>query len=242
MKGGSTMILLANRTNFDQDWAQEAVSQMLGPAVNVALMPLSQDEGWASDARLFRERFASGSEYRDDLLRPFRAYGIPPSQVHWLDYHDVTRAGMEAVLARCDVLCLVGDDPEACMHRIEDLDLKETLSSWTKNLIGISAGAEILMPSFFPLLTDSCLPQEGLGLVAGLDLDTHYEENAAHLKAVIRRLEDNVRPQIILPEKGAVLLDGSRMDLLGEAFAAGPQDLDEIYNLYEALREREDWS
>lgn len=39
-----------------------------------------------------------------------------------------------------------------------------------------------------------------------------------------------------------MLLDGSRMDLLGEAFAAGPQDLDEIYNLYEALREREDWS
>ena len=226
------MFLLANKTNLDQSWAQDSVGELLYPGMKVGILPLSEDEGWASDAMAYRDRFSSDTEYLEDLRRPFHAYGIPSSALTMLDFHD----GLIGGVSDFDALCLIGDDPDACMNAIFDQGLEEIVRNYQGLVIGISAGAEILCDSFFPLLEEESYEfHTGLDLFHGVDIMTHYEEDAWHLGAIIRRLEDAGRPQIILPENGAVILDGDHFDLLGDAFVADVPDLNEIYSLYQSM-------
>lgn len=225
------MFLLANKTNFDQSWAQDSVGELLYPGRKVGILPLSEDEGWAMDAAAYQDRFLSDNEYRQDLERPFHAYGIPSSSLRMLDYHDGFLAS-----SGLDVLCLIGSDPDACMNAILDQGLEDAVRHFQGLLIGISAGAEILSDSFFPLMEEESYDlHSGLDLFHGFDIMTHYEEDAWHLGAIIRRLEDAGRPQLILPEHGAVILDGDHFDLLGDAFVANVEDLNEIYSLYQSM-------
>lgn len=231
-------VLLVNKTNYDQDWAAETLIDVIRPDMRALIMPLSYDEGWSSDAGLFQDVFARGSDYHYDLERPLRSYGIPEKNIRWIDFHRDDPSVIREQIAKADILCLVGSDPMECMERIEDLGLKDALVHYRGILIAVSAASKILQDMYYATMDESedFHYEEGLGILSDVDLDIHYFEDRYHLAGIIHSLEERGVPQIILPDTGGVLIDSGHVNLLGNAFVADVKDLDEVYELYNEVR------
>ncbi|MBE6121549.1 MAG: hypothetical protein IJ130_14970 [Solobacterium sp.] len=233
--------ILLNSTNFDQPWAAETLVQILKPHMRTVILPLSYDYGWASDADDWRLRYDDDSAYSYDLLRPLRSYGISGEDISVLDYYSDDPEEMERRILRSDLLVLVGEDPDACMERLDDLCLTGTIRSYNGIVMGLSAGSKIQQEAYFKTIDEDMefSYRQGLGLLHGFDLDTHYVQDVFHLTGLIRSIETQNLPVAVLPEKGGMLVGGNEFVLMGEAFIAGVNDLDELYSLYEAERDRE---
>ena len=232
-------ILLVNKTNYDQDWAAESLIDVIRPDMHALILPLAYDQGYSSDADIYRERFSQGSAYRYDLERPLRSYGIPQENISFLDYYKDSGNVMRDKIRKSEIVCLVGNDPMECMQRIEDLDLESTLKNYDGVLIAVSAAAKILQDLYYDTLDEDKYfhYEQGLGILSGVDLDIHYMEDKFHLEGIIHSLQERAVPQIIMPEIGGALIDRGNINLLGNAFLADGKDLDEVYSLYEEVKE-----
>lgn len=235
------MNILLNSTNFDQAWAAETLIHVLHPHMKTVILPLSYDYGWASDADDWRQRYDDGSDYSYDLMRPLRSYGITADDISLLDYYADDPEDMESRILHCELLILVGEDPDACMERLDDLCLISAIRSFSGIVMGLSAGAKIQQEAYFRTIDDDMefSYRQGLGLLHGFDIDTHYAQDCFHLLGLIRSLETQNLPVAVLPEKGGLLVSGSEFVLMGEAFIARINDLDDLYLLYEAERDRQ---
>ena len=221
--------LVVNKTNFDQPWAAEFLSQLFSSDMHVMILPLGHDEGWASDAGAWKERFDEVSAYHYDLERPFRSYGM--KSFRWIDYHDVSSAEVKSALAESELCVLVGTDPAACMERIEELDIRDALSSYHGILVLLSEAAHILEASFETSDDVTRDMHEGLGILPFVKFHMHYAETEEELRHMIRLLEADEKPVLVLSDQSGVYFEGRSFELLGDAFIAEDSDLDELYAL-----------
>ncbi len=219
-------ILVANQTNYDQDWAASSLIQILRRGEKAVILPLEYDEGWAVDAMEFQERFASGSDFHYDVERPLRAYGI--RDIQWMDFHGALKSES---CSDADILCIVGTDPDQCMERIHDLGLEDMLSSFHGLLILLSESAHILEQEYESESGYDRLMMEGLGILSGVHFLMHYDESEEQIRKMIRMLETDGKPLFVLSKKSGVLIADGHIDLLGDAFIAEENDLDELYSL-----------
>jgi NAD(P)H-dependent FMN reductase len=229
--------ILLNETNFDQDWAAETLQTVIRPEMNVLMMPLSYNQGWSSDAQDWADRYDSESSYHYDLARPFKNYGIKERQIHWLNYYEEEPEEIERKINLSDILFLVGEDPNASMDTLEDLALSGIIRRYRGIVMGASAGAKIQLSEYYRTLDDDMQFEyrQGLGLLSGFDIDTHYEEDPFHLTGIIRSIESKDHQVIVMPKKGGALISDGHIDLLGEAFIAGRNDLDDLYSMMQSF-------
>ncbi|NCB33693.1 MAG: hypothetical protein EOM64_07405 [Erysipelotrichia bacterium] len=225
--------ILLNETNFDRDWAAEALACIIRPEMRVLMMPLSDNHGWASDALAWQDGFESDGDYHYDLTRPFRSYGLMENHISWLNYYDDDFDGITEKIQKSDILFLVGDDPDACMNTLEDLALINTLRCYHGIVMGADAGAKIQFDEYYPSLDDEMRFEyhKGLGLLSGFDIETQYEEDPFHIAGIIRAIESKDHPVIVMPRKGGVMISEGNMNLLGDSFTADRNDLDDLYRI-----------
>lgn len=221
--------LIVNKTNFDQPWAAEILSTVFTKDMKVLVMPLGDNEGWASDAGEWNHRFEEDSDYHYDLERPFRSYGI--HHFAWFDYYQEDEASAAKRIQDSDVLVLVGTDPAACMDRIRDLGLEDALLRYPGMIITLSEAGHILEGEFECGELYVRHQREGIGLLSGAHLHMHYQETEEELRQLIRKLESDGLPILVLSEKSGVYFEEGGIELLGDAFIAEASDLDEMYGL-----------
>ena len=220
-------LLIANRTGYDRDWAASVLADIFHRDMKAAILPLEYEEGWASDRIAAADRFDAGSVRRYDVERPLRAYGI--RRIHWL--LDSDPGEIRSVLRASNVLCLFGSDPSRCMDRIEDLGLEAEIRSFDGILIVLSTAASILEAQFESGDAWDCELREGLGVLPGVHFLMHYEESEESIRKMIRMLERDGRPILVLSDRSGVYLEEGHIELLGDAFIADENDLDELYSL-----------
>lgn len=235
--------ILLNISNFDEPWAYESMARYLHPDTKVLILPLSYDEGWITDREEWHERYGRGHEHYEEIVRPFRAFGIPDERIRWINYYEDDPISAAAKIAEADVLFFTGGLPDWMMQRLYDLDIQQAVRDFRGVIMGTSAGALIQLQEFH-LTRDADYQfqyQYGLGLLEGFDIDVHYEENADHLYAIIRSLEDKGLPVVCYPNRGGLIVDHGQYQLLGGAFVVTVEDLDEIYRAYEESRNENYW-
>ena len=118
------------------------------------------------------------------------------------------------------------------MDGIEDLDLVQVFKQYIGTVMGASAGALVQMDEFRSDREDGGY-RKGLGIVSGIDLDIHYEENEEHLKHIIDVLETRRDQILVLPNKGGIVVSGISVDFMGSAFLFDMTHLDELYRAYQ---------
>lgn len=235
--------ILLNLSNFDEPWAYETMAEYLHPHTRVLILPLSYDEGWITDREEWYERYGRGKEHYEELVRPFRSFGIPDEAVSWVNYYEDDPESAARKISQADVLFFTGGLPDWMMQRLYDLDIQQAVRDFRGVVMGTSAGALIQLEEFH-LAQDgdySFQYQYGLGLLNGFDIDVHYEQTEPHLYAIIRSLEDKGMPVVCYPNQGGMVIDHGEYRLLGGAFVVTPEDLDEIYQAYEESREGGGW-
>ena len=225
--------ILLNKTNFDGEWAAQTLYSLFSKDMKVVILPLSSKTGWASDYEDWSDRFQYGSEYNKDLVRPFLRYGISRKNITILNHFDEDEEHLNYVLNNADVICLSGDNPVDSLNCLLDLNIISTLMNFDGILITLGAAASI-QSEFFPVYDGlgSFSEKEGLGVLQGVDLEMDYQETDEHLKHIIQTVEDRNRKVIICPKDSGILLTDTHTELLGNAFIADENDLDEMYNLY----------
>ncbi len=233
-------VILLNKTNFDRDWAAETLADVIRKNMRIVMLPLSYDEGWSSDRNVWADRFSEESEYYEDLIRPFLSYGISRDHISFIDQHEDDAETAKRKLAGTDLLCVFGYDSNDCMDRLEDMGIIELIRNYHGILMGISAGSKIITDRYYHTLDDQhgFAYREGIGRLSGFDIDIHYFEDEYHLAGIIRCLEEGDRPVLIMPDQGGALISGDSAELLGNAFIADYNDLDELYQLYHEVRDR----
>ncbi len=220
-------LLIVNRTGYDRDWAASVLAGIFHQGMKAAVLPLEYEEGWASDRMQARSRFDEGSERRYDVERPLRSYGI--REFRWL--LDSPPGEIRTSLETSDVLCLFGSDPSQCMDRIEDLCLEEAIRSFDGILVVLSTAASILEAQFESMDAWDTELHTGLALLPGVHFLMHYDQSEEAIRKMIRMLERDGLSILVLSEKSGVYLEEGHIELLGDAFIADENDLDELYSL-----------
>mgnify|MGYP002627372722 CR=1 FL=1 len=205
--------ILLNLSNFDEGWAYPSLEHILTPDKKVLILPLSYDEGWITDAYEWKRKFGKGRRHDDETSASDK-------------------------IESADVLFFTGGYPHWMMQRLYDLGIQDNIRRFDGVVMGASAGACIQLDEFH-LPSEDEEPfqyQEGLGLLAGFDIDVHYEEDLVHVEALIRSLEDMGKPIIAYPNQGGVIIEGDHFELLGGAFVVDVNDLNDLYDTYDYLR------
>ena len=228
--------VILNGSSFHEDWGGSALQYLLPPESRVLIIPLSANDEWGSDARLWEEQFRKGRRQYEALVRPFRAYGIKDAQIQWINYYEDDQNSALDKIRDADVLYLVGSNPSWMMQRLEDLGIVETVRSFRGTVMSAGTGS-LLQLSGFRIAEDDYYEREGLGLITQFSLLPDYRQTERDLYALIRMLEDEEKPVVVLPARSGVIYDHGHFEALGEAMLLRPSDLDSIYEAMQAQRE-----
>jgi peptidase E len=230
--------VLLSVSNFDAPWAYGSMENILSSDMKVCILPLSYSEGWITDGEEWKESYGKGTDGYEELVRPFRSFGIKDPQISWVNYYEDDEASASRKIREADVLFFTGGYPDWMLQRLYDLGITEEVRNFDGVMMGTSAGAMIQLDTFHLTPEEDYEYQyyEGLALLGGFDIEVHYEEDLRHIEAIIRTLEDTGNPVIVLPNEGGAIIGDNMFELLGEAFVLETNDLDELYQAYDTLR------
>lgn len=235
--------ILLNASDFDGAWAYGTLSRYLKPHMKAAVLPLSYHEGWASDAGEWHTRYRKGTDDYELLVRPFRSYFIQDQDIIWINEQEDDAETALRKIEGADVIYLSGAYPDWMMDRLEELELLDVLRDFSGIIIGHHGGAMIQLEEFHTTASDDYefSYRDGIGLISGMDVETKFEVDEQHLEAVIRSLEEKGNPVVCLPEKSGIVIDGENWQLLGKAFTAGLENLDDLYDALADARQPYLW-
>lgn len=224
-----------NRFDFDRDWAAEELGDLLTPDRHVAVLPLLEDEGWASDRDIWRTDYIESEEAVYAYRRPFLTYGIQAEQIRLINYYEETAGSLQRKLDEADILVLVSDHAGKSMHLLNDYDLADTLRAFDGPVLGIGQGANLCLDRFNDPF--SAEQRAGLSYCSGFALCMHYEGTVEQLRMIIDSIEVDGRVVVICPAQSGIVLDMDRVSLLGDTVIAGPDMLNRLYELLEDAEE-----
>lgn len=230
--------ILLNAMDFDGSWAYSVLSRYLKPHMKAVILPLSFHEGWLADEEEWRRRYKKGTDDYELLVRPFRSYFINDADITWINDHEDDPDTALMKLRDADIIYLAGAYPDWMMGRIEDLDLLEPLRNFDGIIMGSQAGALIQLDQYH-MTRDESLEfgyGDGLGLLSGFDVENQFEASEEHLEAIIRSIEDRGNPVVCCPGQSGLLVRDGNYELLGRAFTADTDNLDDLYAALEDSR------
>lgn len=225
--------IFVNQTNFDGNWAAETLYSLFNVNQKVLIIPLTENNGYASDQMAWRNQFSENSEHYEDVIRPFIRYGIPRKNIKIFDIFDDYRENLKSYIQSFDIVCLVGEDELGCYSTLLDYNFNSLLKDYEGILIAIGAAATPLTESF-PSYDDELgyyAQYSGLGFLKGIDLVMNYVQSDELLQYISNAIEMRNQKVLVCPKNSGILLTDTSTELFGEAFIADQKDLDEIYNL-----------
>ena len=158
--------------------------------------------------------------YYETMVAPFLKYGIPETNIRFIDYYIDTPSTAAALIQKADILYLPGGLPDRMLERIDDFELRETLLRFQGVLMGYSAGALVQLREYH-LSPDQDYPEfvyyDGLPILKDFYLEVHYENTHVQNQAIRRVLKE--RGKLVyatVTDRSAIVIDGPETKLLGE--------------------------
>lgn len=221
--------LIFNQCNFDQPWASDTLMEVFHKTDRVTIFTLESffDNEYVGMSYLGHEVEMN----YDRLKRPFLSYGMKESNIQIIPLSNESDMGMRYRIENSEVLMFVGDHPKVIHQVLEDLDLLYDVLQFQGVLIGIGDCAHAFLDEFE--YGESHEMHLGLGLLSGCALLMHYAQWESQLRYLIHLLETREDAVVILPDQGGFLMEDEQIELLGNAFIATDEDLDELYQLVE---------
>lgn len=207
--------VLLNYYNFDGEWARKKLTPYVRG--KVLIIPLAFREWEINDEVSWQAIYGEGGEKHDNIMRPFYAYGIEPSDIKWLDYFDKS-VDHTAELAEADVLFFTGGMPEKAVARIDELGLRAAIQNFDGVVMGASAGAMLQLARYHVTPDEDYAEYglyDGLGLVRGIDLEVHFLDTELQNACTERATGDLGLPVCQMWHEGGVLVEGNNVVTMG---------------------------
>ena len=208
--------ILLNYYNFDGDWTQGKLDKYFR-GKKALIIPLAFRESQAWDVESWNAVYGKGGEKYDNILRPFLSYGLKESEVKWLNYFD-RAADFAQMIRDAEVLFFCGGMPEKAIARMQDLGIIDLVKNFDGVVAGASAGAMLQLDRYHITPDedyDTYQLCEGLGLVAGLDLEVHYLNTDLQNQCTARAVRDLRCPVYQMWHEGGLLVEDGTVTTLG---------------------------
>lgn len=223
------MNILLNINNFSEEFAYEALSEIIKPWMKVLIIPFSYHEDWINSPEAFDAHYGKGKDEFEDIAKEFMNYGIKRRNIQYLHYYNDSNSKCKAKIYRADILFLTGGYPDRFLYRIDQKNIRKSIQNFKGIVMGTSAGAMIQFDEYHVTPEEEGQDYEyhaGLGLLSGFDIEVHYEDSFEHLASLITDLKLHGKTIFALPNWGGMIVDGDDYMLLGDAFEIIPEDTD----------------
>lgn len=223
------MNILLNINNFSEEFAYDALREIIDPRMKVLIIPFSYHEDWIDSEEEFDQHYQKGKEEFEDIAREFMNYGIPRRNIKILHYYRDSIRRCKSKIYHADIIFLTGGYPDRFLYRIDQKHIRKDLQKFRGIVMGTSAGAMIQFDEYHVTPEEEGQDyeyHEGLGLLSGFDIEVHYEDSFEHLASLITDLKLHDKTIFALPNWGGMIVDGEEYQLLGDAFEVNAQDID----------------
>ena len=210
--------ILHNRYDIQAGWLYPALERYIRPSMRVCIAAFSFRKNRVQNADDWAALYASGGVYYEGIAESFAAYGIGREQIEVISYFEDTKESAREKVKRADILYFPGGLPDKMMERIREFELTEAMRAHDGIVMGYSAGALIQLKEYH-LSPDKDYPQfgyyEGLGYLDDFYVEVHYENTAVQREAIDRVLRERKKLVYGLPDDGAIIVDGGRIETVG---------------------------
>ena len=144
------MNILLNLYNFDEDWAFPFLKKIILKSMTVTIVPFSFNEKEIGSEKEWE--FAYGKDtgkYYNDIVSPFRTYGIDDENIQWINYYADTHENACKKISGSDVIFFTGGYPDRMMARINEFGIARAVKTNNDIVMGSSAGAMIQLSEYF---------------------------------------------------------------------------------------------
>ena len=201
--------ILLNTFRFAEPWYQPTIGRYLKPDMKVLVFPFAFRPEQIPSAEAWEKRYHPvDGIFSRGLAEVFWKYGIPISQIEWVNYYNADTEALERKIPESDILYFCGGEPNLLLRRLEKLHLVEPLKRYQGIVMGDSAGAVIQFDRYHDQL--------GLGYLRGFDLEVHYTGEAEQIKTIQNILRTHRRPVIALKPNGALVVDQDGIHSIGD--------------------------
>lgn len=219
--------ILFDCLDFSADFLYQTFRHYLRPSDTVVIPAFSYRDRAVRSLADWNALYTPGGLYYHTMTAPFLRYGIPASRIHWINPFTDTKSLAAELVRRADVLYLPGGLPDRMLERLDAFDLREPLLSFQGVMMGYSAGALIQLEEYH-LSPDPDYPvfsyHQGLPLLKDFYLEVHYEGSPAQDQAIQRVLQERRKKvYATVTDRSAILVDGSKIKLLGDVKVFTPR-------------------
>lgn len=235
--------ILLNINNFGDEFAYRYLKNIIRRRHNVLIIPFSYHEEYVKSSDDFKKHFSKTSPEMREIVNEFGKYGIISKNIRILNYYNDTQETVENKFKRADILFFTGGYPKQLLQRIDNMNIREKIRDFKGIVIGTSAGAMVQFDKFH--ITPETVGDEyeycedGLGLISGFDIEVHYESDFLHLSGVITALKENGITIYAMPNAGGVIVKNGRIQMIGNTFEVGTDDIDELQATLDEMLENE---
>ena len=222
------MNILLNINNFSEDWAYDALSEIIKPYMKVLIIPWSYHEDFIQNADDFDREFGKGAPQYEEIAEQFMNYGIKRRNIRVLHYYKDSKRSARSKFFFADIIFFTGGYPDRFLYRIDQAGIRPLIEKFKGIIMGTSAGAMIQFDRYHVTPEEEGQDyeyHEGLGLISGFDIEVHYEDSFEHLSSLIIDLKLHGMPIFALPNRGGMIVDENELTLLGDAFPIKKEDL-----------------
>ncbi len=229
--------ILLNHPNFDEAWGYSEMEPYIHKEDEVLVLAFYDDSGYSSDMEVFEDSFSKGQKMYEEIVRPFRMFGLKDAQIHVVNYFDASKQEVLHQIEKADIIYIVGRFADWIMQRLEDLDIKNAIAGFDGVMIGVIAGGQVMLDQYEAYDEK----REGLHRLEGFNLSLDYAQDTEHLSRILDSLEVEEKPVVCMKDKGGMIVDEGYFTLLGDAFVITENELEDVYAAYEDAKNENYW-
>lgn len=213
--------------DLQADYLRAAMGRYIKPSDHVAVVAFSFRDTQVRNREDWDALYSpKHGRYYEGIVQPLRGYGIPDENVEFVNYFTDTPESAAEKLRRADIVYLLGGLMDKTVERIDAFGLRPALQAHRGVVLGFSAGALVQLAEYH-VSPDDDYPEfgyyAGLSLLDGFYLEVHYEGNPVQQSSIARVLKERGKPVYALADgRGAIIIDGGEMRLLGDVKAFVP--------------------
>ncbi len=210
---------LLNYYNFHQQWARQHFAPYIKHYHKVAIVALAYRDSEVQGHGSWCDKYAEGGTHYDKIVEPLLSYGILPSNISWVMPYSDTNAQAQSKVSGADIVLLCGGLPDKLLLRMSAMGLDTALTNHHGLIIGVSAGAMVLLDNYHITPDDdydTYLPDNlGLGIVCGIDLEVHYTASDIQRQCIVKQLATHSDTIYAMYHEGGLLVHNGAVTQMG---------------------------
>ncbi len=209
--------ILLNSFRFGEPWCRPGLQPYLKPQMSVLVFPFAFRPEQIPSAQEWERLYnPTGGIFSMGLASVFAQYGIPLSQMEWVNYYQARSEAVIAKISHSHILYFCGGEPDLLYGRLEELNLLEPLKHFDGIVMGDSAGAVIQFDRYHQ--------QPGLGYLRDFGLEVHYTGEPGQRANIQADLSVHPRPVFALQPNGALVTADGCIHCLGDVVCFFPSN------------------